>query len=126
RWCFATATRASRTRRRTPTAPCATSRASAIAPGTWWESCRTPSGSPRRSWGPTRATGYSPHSWRGSMPPDKPSKNEDEYFARQDQEALGKMRQRQAAERRAAERHGHYMKCPKCGGDLHTETFHGV
>jgi len=60
------------------------------------------------------------------MPPDKPSKNEDEYFARQDQEALGKMRQRQAAERRAAERHGHYMKCPKCGGDLRTETFHGV
>jgi hypothetical protein len=60
------------------------------------------------------------------MPPDKPSKNEDEYFARLEQEKLGKMRQRQAAERRATERHSHYMKCPKCGGDLHTESFHGV
>ena len=57
---------------------------------------------------------------------EKPSKNEDEYFAQRDQEELRKMRDRQAAERRAAERGSHHMKCPKCGGDLHTEAFHGV
>jgi hypothetical protein len=57
---------------------------------------------------------------------EKPSKNEDEYFARQDQEELRKMRERQAAERVAAERSSHHMKCPKCGGDLHTEALHGV
>jgi uncharacterized protein len=60
------------------------------------------------------------------MPADKPSKNEDEYFAKHDQEELRKMRERGAAERLAAERHSHHMRCPKCGGHLHTEAFHGV
>lgn len=55
------------------------------------------------------------------MSTEKPSKNEDEYFLLQDQELLKAQRARLDAERRAAERKAHYMKCPKCGGDL-TET----
>jgi hypothetical protein len=58
--------------------------------------------------------------------PDKPSKNEEEYFARREAELL--RQQRQAAERAAtaAERKSHYMKCPKCGYDLITGDWHGV
>jgi acetyl-CoA carboxylase beta subunit len=60
------------------------------------------------------------------MSTEKPSQNEDEYFARLDQEELRKMRDKAAAAARAAERRSHLMKCPKCGADLHTEDFHGV
>ena len=58
--------------------------------------------------------------------PDKPSKNEEEYFARREAELL--RQQRQAAERAAtdAERRSHHMKCPKCGYDLITGDWHGV
>jgi hypothetical protein len=54
------------------------------------------------------------------MSPEKPSKNEDEYFARRDAELL--RQQRAAAQQAAAvaERKTHYMKCPKCGYDLIT------
>lgn len=57
---------------------------------------------------------------------DKPSSNEDEYFARQDAERLKKSR---AASRQVAldaERQSHHMKCPKCGADLGTEDYHGI
>ena len=57
---------------------------------------------------------------------DKPSSNEEEYFARQDAERLKKSR---AQSRKVAvdeERHSHHMKCPKCGADLGTEDYHGV
>ena len=57
---------------------------------------------------------------------DKPSKNEDEYFVKQDAELLQKKRAQLDAATRAAERKSHFMKCPKCGGDLLTEEFHGV
>jgi hypothetical protein len=58
--------------------------------------------------------------------PDKPSRNEDEYFVKQSAE-LVKARRR-AAERDALEasRRQHYMKCPKCGADLVTEEYHGI
>lgn len=58
--------------------------------------------------------------------PDKPSRNEDEYFVKQSAE-LVKMR-REAADREAkdAARRAHFMKCPKCGADLVTETYHGI
>src|SRR5579885_2091730 len=58
--------------------------------------------------------------------PDKPSRNEDEYFARRDAELL--RQQRAAVERAAAEaeRRSHYMKCPKCGYDLITGEWHGI
>lgn len=57
---------------------------------------------------------------------DKPSRNEDEYFAREDAERIRKLREQQAAEQHARERRSHYLKCPKCGADLKTETLHGV
>jgi acetyl-CoA carboxylase beta subunit len=47
-----------------------------------------------------------------------PSKNEDEYFLLQDAELIKAHRAKLDAERKAAERSKHYMKCPKCGADL--------
>ena len=57
---------------------------------------------------------------------DKPSKNEDEYFARRDAELL--RQQREAARQSAVdlERKTHYMKCPKCGYDLITGDWDGI
>jgi Zn-finger nucleic acid-binding protein len=57
---------------------------------------------------------------------EKPSRNEDEYFVKQDAELL--RRQRAAAEAAAveAERKSHFMKCPKAGFDLSSSTYHGV
>src|ERR1041385_7333787 len=58
--------------------------------------------------------------------PDKPSRNEEEYFAKRDAELWRQQRasaQKTAAE---AERRSHYMKCPKCGYDLITGEWHGV
>ena len=57
---------------------------------------------------------------------EKPSKNEEEYFARRDAELL--RQQRDAAQRSAAaaERQSHHMKCPKCGYDLITGDWHDV
>jgi len=60
------------------------------------------------------------------MSTDKPSRNEDEYFAREEAERLAKLRAKGRAEQTAAERKLHFMKCPKDGADLHTEVFHGV
>ncbi len=60
------------------------------------------------------------------MPADKPSKNEDEYFARQEAELLEQQRRRRAAEAAAAERQSHYLKCPKDGHDIATESFEGI
>ena len=57
---------------------------------------------------------------------DKPSRNEDEYFAREDAERIRKLREQQAVEQRTKERRSHYLKCPKCGADLRTEAFHTV
>ncbi len=57
---------------------------------------------------------------------DKPSRNEEEYFAREDAERIQKLHAKQVAADDARERRSHFMKCPKCGADLHTETFHGV
>jgi hypothetical protein len=57
---------------------------------------------------------------------EKPSRNEEEYFARQDAERLQKLRETADKERIAAERKSHYMKCPKCGADLTHEERHGI
>jgi primosomal protein N' len=58
--------------------------------------------------------------------PEKPSKNEDEYFAKQSLDLI--KAKRREAEKAAldAERRAHYMKCPKCGSDLKTESYHGI
>ena len=57
---------------------------------------------------------------------DKPSKNENEYFALQDAELLKEQRARAEAAALEAERKTHYMKCPKDGHDLATNEYHGV
>lgn len=62
--------------------------------------------------------------------PDKPSRNEDEYFAKREAEKLEKLRQegaeKRAAEEKEAQRKLHHMHCPKCGSHLHEEHYHGV
>ncbi len=57
---------------------------------------------------------------------EKPSRNEDEYFAQQNAELLRKQREKREASAREAERKSHYMKCPKDGYDLDSGEFHGV
>src|SRR5688572_352949 len=59
------------------------------------------------------------------MPPDtdKPSTQEDEYFAREEIEKKRKLALQQAQDTAAKQREElkklHWMKCPKCGMDLH-------
>jgi hypothetical protein len=61
---------------------------------------------------------------------DKPSKAEDEYFARQEferrkqwaAERVSKM----ATEEKESAKKLHWMKCPKCGMDLATVDYQGV
>ena len=60
------------------------------------------------------------------MKSDKPSRNEDEYFAREDAELLREQRERAHAASLEAERKSHFMKCPKDGYDLNTGEYHGV
>ena len=48
----------------------------------------------------------------------RPSKNEDEYFAKLDAEQVKVLRAKLDAERATTERKAHFMKCPKCGEDL--------
>lgn len=60
------------------------------------------------------------------MSTDKPSRNEDEYFAREEKERLARLRAKEAADREAVERKSHHLRCPKCGAALVTENFHGV
>ena len=60
------------------------------------------------------------------MSTEKPSRNEDEYFAQQNAELLRKQREKMEAAAKEAERKSHYMKCPKDGYDLATSEYHGV
>lgn len=60
------------------------------------------------------------------MTTDKPSRNEDEYFVKQDAELLRKQRAQAEAAAQETERKTHYMKCPKDGYDLTSSTYHGV
>ena len=60
------------------------------------------------------------------MTTDKPSRNEEEYFAKRDAELLDEQRRRSAAEAAEAERRSHYLKCPKCGYDLESIDYDGV
>lgn len=57
---------------------------------------------------------------------EKPSRNEDEYFARLDADLMKERRARLDEERRKQERTSHYNKCPKCGCDLEESEHHGV
>ena len=57
---------------------------------------------------------------------EKPSKNEEEYFARRDAELLRQQREAARKTQTEAERRSHRMKCPKCGYDLITGEWHGI
>ena len=61
---------------------------------------------------------------------EKPSRAEDEYFAKQELERRKKWAQEQAAKMAVDEKEGlkaaHWMKCPKCGMDLKEIELHGV
>jgi acetyl-CoA carboxylase beta subunit len=54
----------------------------------------------------------------------KPSENEDEYFARLELERRKQWEKERAAQKTTEEKkklkEEHWMKCPKCGHDLHT------
>jgi len=58
--------------------------------------------------------------------PDKPSKNEEEYFARREAELLRQQRETAQLAATERERRSHFMKCPKCGFDLITGEWHGI
>ena len=59
------------------------------------------------------------------MPIDeKPSRNEEEYFARRNAELIAEQRAKLDQARQNRERASHHMKCPKCGSDLHEREFH--
>jgi Zn-finger nucleic acid-binding protein len=60
------------------------------------------------------------------MSTEKPSRNEDEYFAHETLELLRQQHEKYLAAAAAAERKTHYMKCPKDGYDLTTSEYHGV
>jgi Zn-finger nucleic acid-binding protein len=60
------------------------------------------------------------------MTTDKPSRNEDEYFVKQEAVLLRTQRAHAEAALRDAERKSHYMKCPKDGHDLASSMYHGV
>jgi hypothetical protein len=56
----------------------------------------------------------------------KPSRNEEEYFAKLEAERLERKKAEVSKLAEDAERKSHYLRCPKCGGHLVTEEFHRV
>ena len=61
------------------------------------------------------------------MPTDeKPSRNEDEYFARQNADLIREMRAKLDADRKKAERSAHSNKCPRCGAGLKEQHVEDV
>jgi hypothetical protein len=57
---------------------------------------------------------------------EKPSRNEDEYFAKLDADLMKERRARLDEERRTQERFSHHNKCPKCGCDLEENEHNGI
>lgn len=61
---------------------------------------------------------------------DKPSDNEEEYFRKQEIERLRLIAEERHSKLEAEEREQakklHFMKCPKCGMDLHEVALSGV
>lgn len=54
------------------------------------------------------------------------SKNEDDYFAREEQHRKQKEDITRTKQEREELRKLHYMKCPKCGSDLETKLHEAV
>ena len=61
-----------------------------------------------------------------SWEPGKPSQNENEYFARQDEEWKKARRAELNAERAAREQQAKRLLCPRCEGALTEREFHDV
>ncbi|HVZ77122.1 MAG TPA: zf-TFIIB domain-containing protein [Gemmatimonadaceae bacterium] len=57
---------------------------------------------------------------------EHPTRNEDEYFARENAKLVREMRERLDAERQERERQSHFMKCPRCGKDLREEKHEHI
>ena len=57
---------------------------------------------------------------------EKPSRNEDEYFARMDADLMKERRAKLDVERDQRERTSHFNKCPKCGVDLIEREHNGA
>lgn len=61
---------------------------------------------------------------------EKPSRNEDEFFAREEAEKLYRLHaEKLKAHNQAAidaEKKAHWMKCGKCGYDLQPIHWHGI
>lgn len=60
------------------------------------------------------------------MSNEKPSRNEDEYFAKRDAELIKTTRALELARIQEEARKQHLMKCPKDGYDLLTREMQGV
>jgi len=64
------------------------------------------------------------------MPWEKPSDEEEEYFHREDQEKIRKLREELDKKRQTQSmdqrKQAHWMKCPKCGSDLEEINYHNV
>jgi uncharacterized C2H2 Zn-finger protein len=58
--------------------------------------------------------------------PDKPSRNEEEYFAKAEAERIKQLKTSAEVEAKLAERQSHFMKCPRCGADLKVEHYSGI
>ena len=54
------------------------------------------------------------------------NRNEDEYFAKLNAELIKERRAALDSARAQTERKSHFMKCPKCGGDLKEIEHHQV
>jgi ribosomal protein L37AE/L43A len=54
----------------------------------------------------------------------KPSRNEEEYFARENADRVKALRQQLDTQRAAAERQSHLGRCPRCGGHLAERVHH--
>jgi uncharacterized protein len=54
----------------------------------------------------------------------KPTKGEDEYFVKLDADLIKAQRAKLDAERAKTERASHFMRCPKCGGQLEEVEYH--
>lgn len=57
---------------------------------------------------------------------EKPSRNEEEYFAKMEAERLKSLKSSADLEAKLAERRSHFMKCPRCGADLRVEHYAGI
>jgi hypothetical protein len=57
---------------------------------------------------------------------NKPSKNEDEYFARENAELIKRLRAERDAQRAQAGTQAAAMTCPRCGGTLAEREYHNV